>query len=56
MKELYWTIYILAMFALGWVLAHVTRKDPPKRKVRPTIDTKHLDLDFTEPNPKDYDY
>lgn len=47
MKPIYWIIYVSALFALGYLLAHVTAKKPPPRRTRPAIDTKHLDLDFT---------
>jgi hypothetical protein len=47
MKALYWTIYIVSLFGLGYLIAHVTRPKPKKRARKPA-NTMHLDLDFTQ--------
>jgi hypothetical protein len=48
MKALYWTVYIVALFALGYLIAHVTRPKPKNRARKPAVHSMHLDLDFTQ--------
>lgn len=61
MKALYWTIYIVSLFGLGYLIAHVTRPKSAKKvtvrsdqfvtshKRQPrAVNTMHLDLDFTQ--------
>ena len=60
MTAIYWAIYVLAMFGLGGMLAHLTCKQLPKKV--PTNHTPEaqqsimLDLDFTTFESKEYDY
>lgn len=47
MTALYAPLFVVAMFGLGCIVAHITRPKPKKR-VRKPFHTANLDLDFTQ--------